>query len=62
VRIEYESLLQKVKFQKEKHHKTVALLSDFVDYLLQVEDSLAAQEGEEHQIDIHLDLDLIKHC
>jgi hypothetical protein len=58
---EYQKLIDRVNQQKNKYKSIVLLLSDFIDQLI-TQDPMLVQDhgGNKPQVDIHLDLDLIK--
>ena len=65
IRQEYEKLFEKVHQQKSKYKNIVFLLSEFIDQLISDDQTLVdggKQGGQDPQVDIHLDLDLIKNA
>ena len=58
VQADYEALIQKVNGQKEAYLQLAKLLSGFIDQLVTAEPKLL--ENTSQQVDIHLDLDMIK--
>ena len=59
VQAEYERLINKVKGQKETYMKLAQLISSFIDDLVAREPELV-QNQNERQVDIHLNLEVIK--
>ena len=63
IRQEYSKLFEKINDQKNKYKNIVFLLSEFIDQLIMSDQRLVDGEmGEDPQVDIHLDLDLIKNA
>ena len=56
---EYQKLIDKINQQKNKYKSIVLLLSNFIDQLITLDPALVSDNGKP-QVDIHLDLDLIK--